>query len=95
MEEDRAQFIQQLLFSKKRTFRNFIDNNSNLLRKNVQHQRREVTEKFDAEERRLFSYNSNQLDVLNNVKGAMHVQKLNKKRELAAKHRPLSMSLGL
>ena len=58
-EIDRAEFIQALLFSKKRTFRNFIDNNSNLLRKTVQHNKREVNDRLDAAERKLHNYTNN------------------------------------
>ena len=34
-EEDRVKFVRQLLFAKKRTFKNFINNNSNIMRRSI------------------------------------------------------------
>ena len=94
-EQDRAEFIQHLLFAKKRTFKNFIDNNSNLLRKQRQTLKSDVNKEVENLELRLHNYSNNQMDILQRKPGAMNVAANLKKKEAYSKHRPLSMSLGL
>jgi len=49
--------VKHLLFAKKRTFKNFIDNNSNLLRKETQNHKILVNDVIEAKERLLHNYN--------------------------------------
>lgn len=48
-----------MLFAKKRTFKNFIDNNSNLLRKQKAILKRDVNQKIENEELKLHNYSNN------------------------------------
>lgn len=56
-EQDRVDYVKHLLFAKKRTFKNFIDNNSNLLRKETQNKKIMISGVMEDKERKLHDYN--------------------------------------
>ena len=102
-EQDRIDYVKHMLFGQKRTFKNFIDNNSNQLRKVTSNRKRDLLEQIEAKEKEIHSYVNN--SNINNIKYRNYnekalvllkpttsIQALKKSTERSNRH--MSMSLG-
>ena len=58
-EQDRVDYVKHMLFGKRRTFKNFIDNNSNQLRKVTAKKKIDLLDQIEAKEKEIHAYVSN------------------------------------